>query len=69
MRTYENWLQELQETEGFQGKFTPDNDARRNAIEVGNKVSPKRTIKRGSTIKEGIITFNHQRGVISILNY
>ncbi len=50
MRTYENWLQELQETEGFQGKFTPDNDARRNAIEVGNKVSPKRTIKRGGAI-------------------
>jgi hypothetical protein len=39
MKTYTKWFAEA---EGFQGKYTPDNDARRNAITVQNKLSPKK---------------------------
>ncbi len=38
MKSYKEMLQEA---EGFQGKFTPDRDTKRQAIEVGKKVNPK----------------------------
>lgn len=47
MKTYTKWFAEA---EGFQGKYTPDNDARRNAITVQNKLSPKKKRKPGGAL-------------------
>jgi hypothetical protein len=38
------------EAEGFQGKFTPTPDTKKQAIEVGKKVNPGRVVKKGGPL-------------------
>ena len=47
MKTFK---QLMVEAEGFQGKFTPSHDTKQQAIEVGKKVNPSRTVKKGAPL-------------------
>ena len=59
MRTFENWLHEA---EGFQGKMTPDHDAKKGAIEVKNLLGDNKPKALPAAADKGSAIVRQKRG-------